>query len=254
MAYNHKSPLAVVGRPDWKEYYAFRDHLRLPMNYLVVIFKHFSSLNEAVPKVPALIAKLDELLWEKQMNPEMSQKAYKYANIPVQYHAPQKFETEKAEEQADVQYIIDNIEKMKGSGATFYFHSSMGDQAMRAATAVLRKSIDKKLRSYCNLFPNILDSIKKWDSDDPVITRVIGAETLLVWGVGMEFTTEFTTSHLGTLIERRQAEGGLTVIVSALTPKEYIERYKTPPPGIVVQFKDMKIKQTLAELKKRIGG
>jgi len=249
----NQNPLHELGAFDWRDYRIFKSHLRLPAPYPYIIFKNYTDLHVAVCELPKLFDKHSEYLWEKRcMNAEYKEKLYKVSNIPVQYHKPGVYITESPKDQADVAFVEENIERVMGTGKVFYFHSAFGENALRAAASITKAAVDRHIKCYCVSFPNILDTIKKWDADDPAVIRLSTVEVLVLWAVGSEYTTEFTNTQLNSIVQSRRADGHTTILVSSLSPKEYKARYGDEPDGIVVAFKDTKLKQTLSDLKREL--
>lgn len=246
----HRNPLHVLGEFSWKDYTIFKAHLRLPTPYLKIIFRNYKNLHEALLAMPTLVDKYNNYLWEKiKMNAETLTKLYKMCNLPVQYYDTQVYITEKPKDNDDLVYLSNNLIRLGGKVPVLYFHSQFADGAMKAATMFMRKAIASKFRSYCVLYPTALEAIKQWDAEDALVVRMASVEFLMIWGIGVEYTTEFTTVQLNSLLQQRKSKGLVTILVSSLDPKEYKSRYGEEPDGIIVGFKDEKVKQTLSSVR-----
>lgn len=188
------------------------------------------------------------------MNPSFKEKMYQVANIPPQYHAPMMFICDKPADQEVLDYLIANVKWLEGNGKQFYLHGPFGEEPMKAATAIARACIDRSVKCYCENFPAFLDTIKTWDLESETLKRIRTTQVLILWAVGGEYSTEFTTTNLDALLSIRTANNLTTILVSGLAPKEYFNRYKSEPTGISVGFKGTKIKETLAMLMKEMSG
>lgn len=186
------------------------------------------------------------------MNPSFKEKLYQASNIPPQYHSNTMFICDKPADQETLDYLIENVAWLEKNGKQFYFYGPFGEEPMKAATSIMKAAVDRKIKCYCENYPTFLEIIKQWDAEDPKLQRARDTNLLILWAVGGEWTTDFTTTHLEALLNSRSAKGLTTILVSGLTPKEYETRYKAEAPGIAVAFKGTKIKETLASLKKEM--
>ena len=249
-----RNPLHVLS-PDytWADYKTFKAHLQLPSPYLRIALKNFSP-GEAVFNMHRVIKKYNDYLWSSRMNPSFREKLYQVANIPPQYHAPQMFICEKPADQENLDYVIENTTWLSNNGKQFYFYGPFSEEPMKAASAIVRACVDNQVKCFCENYPAFLDTIKTWDLEDEKLRRIRTTSVLVLWAVGGEYATEFTNTQLEALLSVRSASNLTTILVSSLSPKEYQNRYKVEPPGIYVGFKGIKIKETLAMLKKEMSG
>lgn len=251
----NRNPLHVLGEFSWADYKIFKAHLRLPRPYPYIIFKNYKSMHEATFNLASIVTKYNMYMWEKtKMQVTMKEKRYQAAGIPCNYHKPTMYITENSKDQSDIAVTVKQAAKLAGMGVNFYFHSEFSEGAMNAATDVLRSAVDGKLSCYCVYYPIVLDAIKTWDTSDPIITRIPTADVLLVWGVGSEYTTDFTNAQIIKILEQRKVHSKTTVVVSSLNPKEYKNRYGYDPEGAVVAFKDHKLKVTLSDIRGMLEG
>jgi len=235
----------------WADYKTFKAHLQLPRPYVRVALKNFSP-NEAVFNMHRVIRKYNEHLWSQRMNPSFKEKLYQVANIPPQYHKPEMFICEKPADQENMDFVIDNVKWLANNGKQFYLYGPFMEEPMKAATSIARACVDNSVKCYCENFPAFLDTIKTWDLESETLRRIRSTQVLILWAVGAEYSTEFTNVQINTLLEVRSASNLTTIMVSSLSSKDYMNRYKVEPPGISVGFKGMKIKETLAMLKKEM--
>jgi len=250
---HNRNPLHAIGEFSWADYGVFKAHLRLPRPYPLLVFRNYSNMHDAVFALPRLIEKYSDHLWEKmKMTADFKEKVYKTCNIPPQYFKTSMYITSNAKEQADIAATVKNAEKLEGKGVSMYFHSTFAEGAMHAATDILRSAVDKKLRGYCVSFPNVIENIKKWDAEDVVLIRIMSVDLLVLWAVGSEYTTEFTNTQLQSILMARRADNKTTIVVSALSPKEYKARYGQEPEGACVEFTDTKLKVTLADIRESL--
>lgn len=236
----------------WDDYSTFKTHLQIPYEYLRVCMLNSFKPHAVVKMLPALIDKIHNKMWSLNMNPTFQEKKYMVANIPPQHHKKEMFICDKAADQDNLEYISGNVDWLSKNGKLFYFHGPYADGPMKAAAEILRNACDKNIKCYCENYPAFLDIIKTWDLADENLKRIRTTQILVLWAVGAEWSTQFTTTQLEALLSIREAAGLTTILVSALSPKEYSSRYGTECPGIVVAFKGSKTKETLAMLKKEI--
>jgi len=237
----------------WADYKIFKAHLMIPLPYLRVALKNFSP-HDAVFNLHRVIQKTNEHLWSKRMNPSFIEKLYQVANIPPQYHKPEMFICEKPADQENLDYVIENTSWLINNGKQFYLYGPFGEEPMKAAAAIVRSCIASKVSCFCENYPAFLDTIKTWDLEDEKLKRIRTTTVLVLWAVGGEYATDFTNVQLESLLSVRSSANLTTILVSSLSPKDYLSRYKVEPPGIYVGFKGTKIKETLAMLKKEISG
>lgn len=250
-----KNPLEAFGQYTWADYAVFKAHLRLPKEYLRILFRNYNNLRDVVIHLPTLVDKYADHLWEKRkMDAEIKERFYRSCHIPPQFHKTTVYITANSKDQSDLAATIKHVDKLVGTGISFYFHSAFSEGAMHAASDILRAAIDRCIKSYCALYPSVLDIVKKWDLEDSTLDRLRVADILVLWGVGSEYATEFTNTQLSKIMLERRADKKVTILVSSLNPKEFKTRYGQDPEGIVVEFKDTKLKQTLAEVREMLEG
>lgn len=253
MEYKHRNPLHTLGEFSWADYGVFKAHLRLPRPYPLLVFKNYATMHDAVLALPRLFEKHSNHLWEKmKMTAEFKEKVYRTCNVPPQYFKTAMYATEAPKDQSDIATTVKHADKLVGKGISMYFYSAFAEGAMHAATDILRSAIDKKLRGYCVSFPNVIENIKKWESEDAVLMRIMSVDILVLWAVGSEYTTEFTNTQLQSILMARRADNKTTIVVSSLSPKEYKSRYGQDPEGACVGFKDTKLKVTLADIRESL--
>lgn len=251
----NRNPLHTLGEFSWADYAVFKAHLRLPRPYLYLIFRNYKDMHSAVLALPKLVTAYADHLWEKKkMTADFKDKVYQSIGIPPQFHKTAMYTTENAKDQGDVAAIVKNAGNLKDSGVTLYFYSEFAEGAMHAASEILRKAVDSKLTGYCASYPNIIEVIKQWDLEHHVINKIRYSDVLVLWNVGCEYTTEFTTSEMSKIMVTRRASNLTTIVVSNLTPKAYLQRYGMSPEGTCVGFKDHKLKQTLSEVRSMLEG
>lgn len=242
----------------WADYNTFKTYLRLPLPYLVVLFKNFNRPHDMVYNLNRVIEKFHEHLWGKMRDKTINQKLYQIANIPPLYASDNKvIICNKPKEQELFDALVQNSVKLVGSGKQLYFHSDFMETAMVAASRIAKNAIDNLLGEistifgavYCCHLGSYLEVYKaNWDSTDPTIKNARESELLILYGVGNEYTTEFTSSYLFSLLDQRTVEGRSTILVSSLSPTQFTNRYGKEFVATVVEFKDNKIKQTLSDL------
>lgn len=256
--YNRNLLQNINTQYTWADYNTFKTYLRLPLPYLVVLFKNFNKPHDMVYNLNRVIEKFHEHLWGKMKNKTLGQKLYQIANIPPLYLSDSRvIICSKPKEQELFDAVADNAAKLIGSGKQLYFHSDFAETAMTAACRIARKAIDGMGgdlatmfgKVYCCNLGGYLEAYKaNWDSTDPVIKNARESELLILYGVGNEYTTEFTSSYLFSLLDQRTVEGRSTILVSSLSPTQFTSRYGKEFVSTVVEFKDNKIKQTLSDL------
>lgn len=251
----NKNPLHILGDYAWKDYYTFRDHLRVPLPYLRVVFRKCpNNLSAAVANMHKVFAAVDKHAWEKIMEvAPIKLRRYKVANIPPMYFADREVATIRGGDQPNFQRLVDNLERV--TGQTFYFHSEFCDAAIAAAVILVKRAVvDLHIPSYCASFPTVIAEYKTdWDNKSPLQHHVREDALVVLYAVGGEYSTEFTSNLLQEIIRHREAHQKTTIICSSLCPRDYIARYITPPAGIEIGFVDEKIKKTLSQLVKDLG-
>lgn len=251
----NRNPLHKLGEFSWADYAIFKAHLRLPRPYLYLIFRNYKDMHSAVGALPSLVTAYSNHLWEKvRMTAEFKEKLYQAIGIPPQFHKTAVYIAANTSDQGDVAAIVKNAGNLKNRGINLYFYSEFAEGAMHAASEILRSAVEHKLTGYCASYPNILEVIKQWDVEHHVINKIRYSDVLVLWNVGCEYTTEFTNSELNKIMVTRRSEKLTTIVVSALTPKAFNQRYGAGPDGACVGFKDPKLKQTLSEVRSMLEG
>lgn len=236
----------------WEDYHAFNRQLQLPFLYLRVAFSNYNPA-EAVKRLPEMFRQIHTKLWENRVTTSMTERMYQVANIPPQYHRPTEFTCAKAADQDTLQYLIENVCYLKENGKLFYFYGPFCAEPLKAATTIAKKAVDNKIKCYCNSYPEFLEIIKTWDVTDERLKMFRNVPILILWAVGSEWSTEFTTTQLDALINTRNIHNLTTILVSSLSPKEYADRYGAEPQGIIVGFKGTKVKETLEKLREEMS-
>lgn len=255
MSEYNKNPLHVLGEFSWADYSIFKAHLRLPRPYLRIIFRNYKDLRVTMTDLPRIITGYSEHVWEKRkMTVAFKEKLYQAGGIPPMFHRTSVYCTNNSKDQGDIAATVRNADKLGTAGVNLYFYSDFQESAMHAACDILRSAIDKKLAGFCANYPVVLDAIKTWDKDNSMLNRVLTADLLVLWGVGCEYVTEYTTTQLQGILTGRKANLKATIVVSSLTPKDYKSRYGVEPEGATVGFKDVKLRQTLSEVSAMLEG
>lgn len=253
------NPLNALGLAhSWEDYYIFRDHLALPRPYQVVAIRNFKRLSEAIPRLADIIKGTNKKQWENlKMMREVTfrEKVYVAAGIPPMYLAYSKpLVTITKKEQEDFHWLLEQPESGRNIKETFYFHSSAGEACVASAMKFMKMALDNKTRCFAKSFPEILAEYKsEWDMDSNVLHRIRNEQIAVIYGVGSEYSTEFTGNLLQGLIAHREENQLTTLVCSSLDPKEYEARYKQRCPGIIMGFVDDKIRKTIADLKKELN-
>lgn len=238
----------------WKDYDAFKQ-LQLPSAYLHILFKNFKpkTMANAISKIGVLIDKTNDYIWSKQVNPSITERLYRCANIPPQYATPSVFDCNTVEQQKTVDTIIDKADWLLHNGKTFYFHGLFADQPMKAAVEILKSILHKvggpmNIPCYCDNFGSFMSKVfNKGDTDKYYTTPV-----LLLWGVGIGTSSEFHSSKLKELIETREMTGLTTILVANCTEAEFKTKYAMDVPGIAIGFKGVKPVATLKQLREEM--
>jgi len=250
--YANTNPLLKLGEYSWDDYYKFKDHLRLPTAYLKIAFKEYRTVAIAARNVSEIVAKLHQRLWESKVHTLQERKYITYG-VPPQYLKEKIVLCSSAKNQTDFDWLVGALEQWVPKGKAFYFFSEFNmEGAVEAGAMLVRKASDKKLKAYFVSFPHVIEAIKRFDPDDPVVERIKKEDLLVLWAVGSEYTTDFNTGRLKELIDLRCINGKSTVLCSGLTPLEFRSRYGMDPMGITIDFKGKKITATIDALRKEL--
>lgn len=249
---------------NWADYRAFKSHLCLPLPYLVVLFKNYSKINDMIFNLSRVVEAYHKYLWSKIMDPTLQQKLYQLANIPplyINYKRP--VICDKVKEQQYFDILLDNAPKLITANKQLYFHSPFSEGAMIAASKIAVNAISTFQgknytamlgKIYCCNLGTYLETYKEnWDATNATIKNTREADLLVLYGVGNEYTTEFTSSYLFALIDQRNVEGRSTILVSSLSPTQFTNRYGKEFVATSIEFRDNKIKQTLEDLVKELS-
>lgn len=252
--------------PDftWADYRTFKAHLCLPLPYLVILFKNFNKTNDMVFNLSRVIEAYHKHLWSKMMDKSLQDKLYQLANIPPLFLNDSKLLVcSKSKEQVLFDSVLANAGKLVGMNKQLYFYSAFMEAAMVAASRIAKNVINSyKGTNYtamigkvfcCNLGSYLETFKENWDAKDPLIKNTREADLLILYGVGNEYKTEFTSSYLFSLLDQRTVEGRSTILVSSLSPTQFTSRYGKEFVATVVEFNDNKIKQTLADLAEELN-
>lgn len=248
----------------WADYRRFKTHLRLPLPYLVVLFKNYAKTNDMIYNLSRVVEAYHKHLWGKILDKTLQQKLFQLANIPPLFIRESKIVIcSKPKEQELFDSIAANASKLVKTGKQLYFYSNFMEAAMTAAIKIAMNAINSYTgknyttmlgKIYCCNLGTYLETFKEtWDAKDTVIKNSREADLLVLYGVGNEYTTEFTSSYLFSLLDQRGVEGRSTILVSSLSPTQFTERYGKEFVSTVVEFKDTKIKQTLEDLAKELS-
>lgn len=249
---------------NWADYRTFKAHLCLPMSYLVVLFKNFNKTNDMVYNLSRVIEAYHKHIWSKMMDKTLQEKLYQLANIPPLFiRSTKMIMCSKAKEQVLFDTVVENAGKLIGSAKQLYLYSNFMEAAMIAASRIAVNAINSYQgnnytamlgKVYCCNLGSYLETFKEnWDMKDPLIKNTREADLLVLYGVGNEYKTEFTSTYLFSLIDQRAVEGRSTILVSSLSPTQFTTRYGKDFVATAIEFTDNKIKQTLEDLAKELS-
>jgi hypothetical protein len=148
--------------------------------------------------------------------------------------------------------MLDRPEKLAKAGLTLYMHSEQGTSSVKAASQVCESLVKSRHSVYMIDFTSIMDEVKDFDKKNKTLLKTVDSVDLLViYFIGTEYSTKFTTSHMDSIIKKRQIQGRTTILCSHLSPSEFEGRYQKKIDfydATAVRFKDEKIKKTLKSL------
>lgn len=255
MSYSNRKahPLQKLGNYEDRDCYAFAKYLRLPVEYLAEGFRLYKNIQDIVRNCTKIISAVNAQAQELTMY-TLQEKRYLTKGIPPQYLKPKTVIANSATAQSDFNWLLETLAEWTPKGKNFYFHSEFNmEGAVDAGVAVVKKATDLKVNAFLVSWPNIMEALYEFDSDNPTIERIKNTDLLVLWAVGCEHTTDFVLGKLKELLALRSINGRSTVICSGLTPAEYAVRYKGEPEGIKLAFKGKNQTDTIAALKKELA-
>jgi DNA replication protein DnaC len=244
------------------DYRTYHSYLRLPLPYLVLLFKNYARPHEAVYNLPRVLEKFHRHLWEKlKMERDVSfiEKQWAAVGIPVTFFKNRLAICNRRTDQDDYEFLLNHVKAFVEQGKSLYLHSDQLDGALIAGTAILKKALEAKIPNcFCISYPNVVDAKKSsWEHNDSasgILDRVSDAALLVLYAVGSEYEgTGYSVNMLLGMLEDRAVNRKPTIVVSGLTPQEFLARYKRDPDGVCIGFTDTKIKETLKDLRKALS-
>lgn len=149
--------------------------------------------------------------------------------------------------------MLSRPKKLAYAGQTLYLHSDQGTAALQVAcqvaTRLLREHVPVQMMDFASFVQLIFE--RESVVAKKKIKAMSDAQVMVFYMIGAEYQTDFSISQLNSIIQKRRIEGKTTLLVSALTPKDFEHRYQETLDNygaLVVRFEDPKIKATIKSL------
>ena len=250
----HRSPLERIGYFGSKQQGIFKKYLRIPMPYLSVVVKNYRDLAQVPVVLPGLIEKINQHLWSNMSQKTMLETKYKVYGVPVPYLQDSSVPVAAVKVTRLYESILTDIERFVGSPVTLYMYSGFETSAVRAASGIVKVALNKGLDARMVSFPKFMELVKQWDEGSAEVKTFETAKLLALYMVGSDYTTDFVAAAMKSLLNKRRADGLVTLLVSHLEPVEFNRRYQTELQAVPMKFEDDKITSTVDELLKYMNG
>lgn len=247
---DYRSPLERLGYFGSKQQGIFKKYLRIPMPYLKVVVKNYRDLVTVPVVLPQLVEKIDNHIWSNMTDTTLAEKKYKVYGVPVPYLRDSSVPVAAVKVTRLYESIITDIERFVGSPVTLYMYSGFETSAVRAASGIVKCALNKGLDARMVSFGKFMELVKQWDEGSAEVQKYESAKLLALYMVGSEYTTDFVVAAMKSLLNKRRADGLVTVLVSHLEPVEFNRRYVTELQAVPMKFEDDKITSTVDELLK----
>lgn len=266
MSYTHRptNPIKRLGYPDWAEYQVFKDYLRIPIPYLVKLFKRQVSLH-TVAYSPHLLGQIEIAQWKallKVNSDDLQHQAWlaklRASGIPPIYAEETEFPQCSTTVLDAWTSMCQRPAKLASTGHLIYMHSLQETNALKAASAIGVAAVKEALKVRMMIFGEFMDAIKTFE-ESKKIQGMAMADIAMLYMIGTEYSTEFTASHLESFIRKRKASGKTTILVSHLSPAQFKSRYDRALDGdsgfgaVTLKFDDPKITVTVNQLIKELA-
>jgi len=252
------NPLAIVD-PKYtiEDWYRFRSHLLLPPQWMLIILKNFSDFGLATAQLAEINRQYNDHLWNRmKMDSEVTllQKMYRIAGVPVKYMS-ESIPIGKLESQKTYNYVQQNVEGFIGGGDTLYFYSGIEENALIAATEVVKKAVRENFKCYMLDMPAFMEEVTTFERSEK-LNKLETVDLAVLYFVGSEYArkeTGFVSSHLNAFVQKRSVNGKSTILSSSMTPEKFRKRYDMPLTATVLEFMDSNISKTMKELRDKLA-
>jgi hypothetical protein len=256
------SPLATIGL-SLIDYRVLKKYLRVPRHYLLYILAR--NRDGSLRHVPATMGEvvrgthkwLKESLMINKEDPKVS--FIRAHGVPPQYAQPSYPLPKCAGQTLNLYHeMLTKINGLSKAGKVLYFYSEFEEQAMIAATNLIKKALDTSpIRASTAMmdFPTIMDNRRKFEGRQE---KAENTQLSCFYLLGTEYVSEsgFTEAHLGQLVRKRRVAGKTTILVSHLTPMEFEHRYHMSLESfgaVTLKFNDEKsVAATISSLLKEL--
>lgn len=255
--------LRFVGKYSWDDNVVFKRYLRMPKPYMKGMFQLYpTDLHKAGLEITSLLDRCDSAHW-RRIKVDMTHEEqklyvrYKIARIPPMY-----IRNDKAPECAErvlkiTNQIIESPAEFSEMGRLLYFHSTFEDNALLAASGVVKSGVRAGLKCQMLPFVKYMEAVRAFDNS-PVIKSMQEADISVLSMVGAEYINKesgFTESTLEEFVKLRRMAGKSTILTSHLDAAEFADRYKMGLDRLgatVFKFEDGAIGLTLINLGKEL--
>lgn len=239
----------------WPDFQTYKAHLRLPKQYLRIIFKNYrNSLTEVPARLSEILTKYDIYVWNKMKQDATVEETYmRLAGIPSSFLRDDRIPDCKGDALKAYSHINRKITEFCGKGRLLYFYSLFQDNALLAACNIMKSAVKSKISSYTVSFPNLLAEIKTDWEKSSILKKCNEVDLLCLFMLGAEWKTDYTNSQLDALIQRRKLEKKTTILVSHLTEKEFEKRYDRELHATILKFEDSNQTETLKDIIRELG-
>lgn len=265
MNYFQRSPIAPLGYPSLLDYGIFKKYLRIPMPYLKGIFQFYPNTLQTVPlDLPNVIEACHNAYWRKIKDmPELTQEEktlhvrYKIAGVSPLYITRNELPACAGPTLGLVGQLIDDPSGFSKMGRVLYFHSEFENNAMLAASSIIKSGIRQGVSCAMIPFTSYMEKTKDFGESQVYLAKYRTADLSALCLIGTEYVkaeSGFTESTLMEFVRGRQVAGKSTILSSHLTPTEFSARYFSLDKlgATSLKFEDAGMSLTIGQLSKEL--
>lgn len=265
MYHKVKNPLKPLGYTDQLDFRIYRKYLKIPKPYLRVIFQLYPRTLQKVPlELHSVIERIDTKHWGALKMSDVSQEEqvrnvkYKIAGVPPMYINRNELPSCAGATLGLLGSIVEEPEGFSKMGQVLYFHSEFEDNALLAASRIMKSAVTAGVPSYMLPFPRYMSGIKEYLRDDTSLGKVKSSSITVLTLIGTEYVHKesgFTEASLMELVRTRKVEGKSTILTSHLTPADFSARYFPLEKlgAVALKFEDPNSTTTIAQLTKELA-
>lgn len=239
----------------------FRKYLTMPRAYMKGMFQLYPDNLQQV-NVQELVQLCDEHYWGRIKMEQTKEEMHfnvqcNIARVPPMYITRNEFPATTGANLKVYASILEDVTGFTSLGKVLYLYSDFEDNALLAASNIVKAGIRSKLMCRMLTLNKFMDEVKTFENSH-ILENMEGADIACLSMIGTVYKAQsgFTESTFAAFVDQRRLAGKTTLLSSHLTPDEFYTRYGFSLDkfgAICMKFEDTKMVATVAELAKELA-